>query len=82
MQLLLCVVQQVNGYSYTDNLELQERFPMLIADQHDMNASAGRHEMPQPDHAEPSPATVLFTCFSLSRRLCLLFLYFFSLFVV
>lgn len=55
---------------------------MLIADQHDMNASAGRHEMPQPDHAEPSPATVLFTCFSLSRRLCLLFLYFFSLFVV
>ena len=66
----------MNGYSYTEHMELQERLPMLIADHRDVNASAGRHEMPQPGHDEPSPATVLFICFSLSHHLCLLFLYF------
>ena len=74
LKLLLCVVQQVNGYSYTENLEMQERLPMLTADQRDVSASAGKHEMRQPDHTDQSAATVLFTCFSWSCCLCLLYL--------
>jgi len=49
-------VQQVNGYPYTDSVELQERLPMLTADE----AGSKQQTAQTTDLAEQPAPTVYF----------------------
>ena len=50
----------MDGYSYTDQMAMQEMFPMLTDNNRDMNESSDKHEIEQPDLTELSIPMVLF----------------------
>jgi len=50
----------VDGYSYTDHMEMEERVPIMTDSNRDLNESSDKHKLKQPGLTEQSLPTVLF----------------------
>jgi len=50
----------VDGYSYTDHMEMEERVPIMTNSNRDLNESSDKHELKLPAVTEQSLPMVFF----------------------